>query len=137
MTEENRRGFLKVVEEERRRIRELMVYDNPVVPMPCVRDEHGKINYQSVKALFLKINEELDELKEAVCGYHGAQVDFDENVMHESTLIGVDDKKKIAEEAADTITAITTMLDALGINAGMRAYAQRRVNEKNQERGRL
>lgn len=108
-----------------------------VAPMPVVRDESGKTNYQSVKALFLKINEELDELKEAVCGYNGAQVAFDDNVMREGAIIGISDKERIAEEACDTITAITTLLEALGINAGMRVDAQQRVNDKNRKRGRL
>jgi len=95
----------------------------PVRPLPCVRDEHGEIKEQTVKELFAKIDEELNELKEVVyCRPH----------LHD-----IDDKKHIAEEAADTITAITTMLDALGIDAEMRDEAQRRVNEKNRSRGRI
>lgn len=39
--------------------------------------------------------------------------------------------------AADTITSITTMLEALGIDEEMRDEAQRRVNEKNRKRGRI
>jgi NTP pyrophosphatase (non-canonical NTP hydrolase) len=92
-----------------------------VRPLPCVRDEHGEIKEQTVKQLLQKINEELDELKQALF-IRKYFLDMDEHV---------------AEEAADTITAITTMLEALGIDAEMRDEAQRRVNEKNRERGRL
>lgn len=106
------------------------VYE-PVRPLPCVRDEHGEIENQRLKALFSKINEELDELKEVIlvnnclngktgCYSHGTELET-----------------RIAEEAADTITAITTMLEAFGIDAEMRDEAIRLVNAKNRERGRL
>lgn len=107
-----------------------------VYPIPCVRDEHGAIKEQTVKRLFDKINEELDELKAAVLSafYSLDVVPSDrpdlKNVNH-------DDLPHIAEEAADAITAITTMLEALGIDAEMRNETQRRVNKKNMERGRL
>ena len=94
-----------------------------VRPLPCVRDEHGEIKGQTVKRLLAKINEELDELKHAV---------FFSDSLPENQLIGA-----VAEEAADTITAITTLCEALSIDAEMRNEAQRRVNEKNRERGRL
>jgi len=97
--------------------------DSPVRPFPCVRDEHGEIREQTVKRLLAKIDEELNELKQAV---------FLADSLPHGQLIGA-----VAEEAADTITAITTMLEALGIDAEMRNEAQRRVNEKNRERGRL
>ncbi len=90
-------------------------------PLPCVRDEHGEANEQSVKVLFSKIDEELYELKEEV-------------ILYSHFL---SDSERIAEEAADTITAITTMLEALGIDAEMRDEAQRMVNAKNRERKRL
>ena len=50
---------------------------------------------------------------------------------------GETETEELAEEAADTITAITSMLEAFGIDAEMRDEAQRRVNSKNRERGRL
>lgn len=92
-----------------------------VRPLPCVRDEHGAIKEQTVKSLLAKINEELDELKQALV-VRKYFLDMDEHV---------------AEEAADTITAITTLEEALGIDAEMRDAAQRRVNEKNRKRARL
>lgn len=93
----------------------------PVHPIPCVRDEHGAIKGQTVKQLLQKINEEMDELKQALF-IRKYFLDMDEHV---------------AEEAADVKTAITTLEEALGIDVAMRNEAQRKVNEKNRERGRL
>lgn len=100
-------------------------------PLPCVRDERGEIKEQSViKLLIGKINEELDELKESI-------IILESKKRFASVEIVVEQKECVAEEAADTITAITTMLEALGIGAEMRDEAQRRVNAKNRERNRL
>ena len=104
-----------------------------VRPLPCVCDERGAINKQTVKQHFAKINEELDELKAAVL----REVTTRNNLDDLSDGVDDDTDTDIAEEAADTITAITTMLEALGIDAEMRDEAQRRVNEKNRSRGRL
>jgi NTP pyrophosphatase (non-canonical NTP hydrolase) len=105
----------------------------PIRPLPCVRDEHGEMREQTVKQLFAKINGELDELKESML--FGAEIGLSYKAGHDAWYPG--EKQRIAEEAADTITAITTMLEALGIDAEMRDEAQRRVNNKNRERGRL
>ena len=110
-----------------------MGMDVPVRPLPCVRDEHGEMNEQTAKRLLAKIDEELNELKEAVF----RSEEYDNGLWEFSNPIHEFEKKPIAEEAADTITAITTMLEALGIDAEMRDEAQRRVNERNRERGRL
>lgn len=96
-----------------------------VSPIPCVRDEHGEIREQNIKMLFAKINEELDELKEGIFIYSSRSTMYDGELFD------------IAEEATDTITAITTLCFALGIGAEMRDEAQRKVNEKNRKRGRL
>lgn len=105
-------------------------------PLPCVRDEHGAIKEQTVKQLFAKIDEELDELKAAVLSvFYGLNVVPSDRPDLKN--IGDDEMPLIASEAADTITAITTMLEALGIDAKMRDEAQRRVNNRNRERGRL
>ena len=103
--------------------------DSPVRPLPCVRDEHGEIREKSRKQLFAKVFEELYEFIERVIGIQETAVVLHEFNSHEKFLI--------AEEAADTITAITTMLEALGIGVEMRDEAIRRVNAKNKERGRL
>lgn len=110
-----------------------------VRPLPCVRDEHGEIKEQPIKGLLRKINDEFDELKEAILGKNYAQLGL---LMCAGGSTKVprmldEDARHIAEEAADTITAITTLLEALGIDAEMRDEAQRRVNAKNRERKRL
>ena len=87
-----------------------------VRPIPCVRDERGLIKKQPLKVLLAKIDEEMNEFKEAIIDGNAAP---------------------IAEEAADTITAITTLLEGLGFTLEMRDEAQRRVNAKNRERNRL
>lgn len=114
----------------------------PIRPLPCVRDEHGAIKEQTVKALLSKINEELDELKFEITT---CLTSLDTNITKEPNAEWVYDtfvKNRargyiVAEEATDTITAITTLLEALGIDAEMRDEAQRKVNAKNRERGRL
>ena len=104
-------------------------------PFPCVRDEHGNIREQTVKALLGKIDEELNELKESI--FLGAERHMSVSSAYCRKTMYAEEKEMIAEEAADTITAITTLLEALGIDAEMRDAAQRRVNAKNLERGRL
>ena len=106
----------------------------PSPPLPCVRDEHGEIKEQTVKQLFAKINEEMDELKAVVLIAKGLDSRLGEEMIDDTER---DVRRWIAEEAADTITAITTLCEALGISAEMRDGAQRRVNEKNRKRGRL
>lgn len=103
-----------------------------VRPMPCVCDEHGEIREQTVKQLLAKIDEELNELKWEL-GLHPVDFTACEFAEHLRPV----ERMIIAEEAADTITAITTMLVALGIYAKIRDDAQERVNQKNFERARL
>ena len=102
-------------------------------PLPCVRDEHGEIKRQTVKQLFSKIDEELNEFKAAVLLEATVRNDLRELAN------GVDDDTDtdIADEAADVITAITSLEEALDVDAEMRDEAQRRVNAKNRERNRL
>ena len=80
-----------------------------VRPLACLRDERGEIREQTVKALFAKIDEELNELKDSVV--YGVDSGRLLSVAKDKTFC----PEYIAEEAADTITAITTMLEALGI----------------------
>ena len=95
-----------------------------ILPTPCTVG----FDDWTVKQWFGKINEELDELKEAVNLELGTNV---HNARHQVPVLAV------AEEAADTITAITSMLEAMGIDENMRQKAQRNVNERNAERKRL
>lgn len=135
LTDEQIKQWQDANERERSHIH--MEPDSPVRPLPCVRDEHGEIREQPIKALLTKIDEELNELKEEIYGYLGYLTYSSDKSANE--LLKTEDGVPftIDEEAADTITAITTMLEALGIDAEMRDEAQRRVNEKNRERGRL
>ena len=112
---------------------EIKEKSNNVRPIPCVRDEHGEIKEQSVKQLIGKVNEELDELKEAIILYGNDK----KSIFIYPQEVLKREQERIAEEAADTITSITTLLEALGIGEGMRGEAQLRVNKKNRERGRL
>ncbi len=113
-----------------------------VRPLSCVRDEHGEVREQTVKQLFAKINEELDKLKFEITT---CLTSLDTNITKEpndewayDTFVRNSARGAIvAEEAADTITAITTLLEALGIGAEMRDEAQRCVNRRNMEQGRL
>lgn len=108
--------------------------EKPVLPIPCTKGFED----WTVKDYFQKINEELDELKEAVGSpliatprelYSVTWSDFPDRAIEERC-------KKIAEEAADTITAITSMLEAMGIDERQRQAAQMRVNNNNRQRGR-
>ena len=101
--------------------------EKPVLPIPCTK---GFENW-TVKDYFQKINEELDEMKNAILSF-GVDLDCSAGQVHEFVYDDI-----IAEEAADTITAITSMLEAMGIDEQQRQAAQKLVNEHNRERNRL
>ena len=107
-----------------------------VLPTPCT-----KVEKETIKDWFQKINEELDELKAAVLFAATTDGDIDDVPDDYKALMNPLEfeasYREIAEEAADTITAITSMLEAMGIDENMRQDAQRRVNEKNKERRRF
>lgn len=128
-------GEIEVI--PRFRVEQWLEHIKPAVsPLPCVRDEHGAIKEQTVKRLFAKIDEEFDELKAAVLSvFYG--LDVVPSDRPDLKNIGADEMPLIASEAADVKTAITTLEEALGIDAEMRDEAIRRVNAKNRERGRL
>lgn len=112
------------------------LWTDHILPIPCTKGYEEL----TVKEWFQKINEELDELKAAVLaaagsdeGYINMEVDGEE-VRASSHAY---QEEAIADEAADTITAITSMLEAMGIDEEQRQEAQRRVNTKNRERGRF
>ena len=99
--------------------------DGAVLPIPCTKG----FEKWTVKEWFQKVNEELDEMKNAIISFG---VDLDCPMNKVSEFVHDDD---VAREAADTITAITSMLEAMGIDEQMRQDAQRRVNERNREIG--
>ena len=72
----------------------------PVRPLPCVRDEHGEIREQPLKRLTAKIDEELNELKQAIICHQS--FDLPCVVLCKNSTIG----KEIADEAADTIMVV-------------------------------
>jgi len=97
-----------------------------ILPIPCT-----KVEEKTVKDWFQKINEELDEFKDTVMGCRWLPDEV------KALNLYIDEKNKIVEEAADTITAITSMLEAMGIGEDMRQEAQIKVNAKNKARGRF
>ena len=112
-----------VVELQERRQAEA---EKAVLPIPCTK---GFENW-TVKQWLAKINEELDELKEVMLYEYNL-----ESVISDARVkVNVDDL--VAAEASDVITAITSMLEAMGIDEKARQAAQERVNRQNKERGR-
>ena len=101
-----------------------------ILPIPCT-----KVTGKTVKDWFAKIDEELNELKETVLVRFKTCDDADAWAKYSRQA--ETNPGNIAEEAADTITAITSMLEAMGIDEEQRQAAQREVNEKNRERGRF
>lgn len=102
-----------------------------VKPLPCLRDQNGDVREQTVKALLAKIDEEHIELVAEIarhCRFCKTAGEVENDVER---------KRFIAEEAADTVTAITTLCEAIGIDANMRSDAVETVNMKNRARGRL
>lgn len=108
-----------------------------VRPLACLRDEHGEIKEQAVYRLWGKVDEELGEVKAEILSYMPSATMAAYAFTQYKKDARRDAQMRVAEEIADTITALTTLADALGIDAEMRDEAQRRVNEKNRERGRL
>lgn len=100
--------------------------EKAVLPIPCTKGFED----WTVKDYFQKINEELDEVKDAILSI--VELEW----KPEGGTFAENDVNVIAEEAADTITAITSMLEAMGITEHDRQEAQRRVNEHNRQRGR-
>ena len=102
-------------------------------PMPVKRCKNGDgveqdVKEGTVKQWFQKINEELDEFKREILVW---------NSFGCVPTINSVSEQKIKEEAMDTITVIISMLEAMGIDEEQRDEAQRLVNEKNRQRGRL
>jgi len=121
-------GHTDVPKTENRPAIEAQGTHRGILPIPCTVG----FDDRTVKDWFQKVNEELDELKEAVLvGFAGLGSSASDSYCSDGS------KEFVAEEAADTITAITSMLEAMGIGEGTRQEAQRRVNKRNRERGRI
>ena len=107
----------------------------PVAPVPCVKETENT----SIKDLFQKLNEEVDELKVEILKncYFYDDIDDVRSIL-KSYKMDEDIKAthRIAEEGADVCTVVTSLLEAIGIGFEMRQEAQQKVNEHNKERGR-
>ena len=90
-----------------------------ILPIPYIGAKE-----KTVKDWFQTINERLDGLKAEVLGHKilGNRVDME--------TIPNTFKEYIAESATETITAITSMLEAMGIDEKMRQEAQKLTNKK-------
>lgn len=107
----------------------------PVAPVPCVKETENT----SIKDLFQKLNEEVDELKAEILKncYFDDGIDDVRSILKSYKMDeDIEAMQRIAEEAADVCTVVTSLLEAIGIGFEMRQEAQRRVNEHNKERGR-
>jgi NTP pyrophosphatase (non-canonical NTP hydrolase) len=82
-----------------------------------------QLNKCTVKEWMSSINEEVTELHEAIISYEASNDGRDFN--------------NFVEEATDVITVITSMLAACECTEEDRMDAQRKVNLKNEKRGRL
>lgn len=107
----------------------------PVAPVTCVKETENT----SIKDLFQKLNEEVDELKAEILKncYFDDGIDDVRSILKSYKMDeDIEAMQRIAEEAADVCTVVTSLLEAIGIGFEMRQEAQRRVNEHNHERGR-
>lgn len=104
-------------------------------PRPCVRVKDVAILDMRVKDLWQKINEELDELKDAMSAGGGPS----DSVRDARFLLAdcAEDLRDIADEYADVVIAATSAVHALGVTEVMRTEAMQRANARNEERGRL
>lgn len=96
-------------------------------PIPCTKN----MPQVTVKDWFAKLDEETNELKEAVL-----RVATIHTQIAKLKGIGRADKARIAEEGADVATVIASMEDLMDIDGDARANAQLYVNQHNKERGR-
>ena len=107
----------------------------PVAPVPCVKETENT----SLKDLFQKLNEEVDELKVEILKncYFDDGIDDVRSILKSYKMDeDIEAMQRIAEEGADVCTVVTSLLEAIGIGFEMRQEAQRRVNKHNHERGR-
>ena len=104
-----------------------------VVPKPCVRG----IDMRTMKKLFLKLDEEVDEFKAELFQYMDGLDDGPETVEHVLNGEPAQHAFRIAEEGADVATMIATICNAIGVDEKTRFEAQAYVNKHNHERGRL
>lgn len=105
----------------------------PVVPKPCVRG----IDMRTMKALLLKLDEEIDEFKFEIMQEMGGLDDGPDDVRQMVEGLEEHVAFSIAEEGADVATIVATICNAIGVDEKTRFEAQAYVNKHNHERGRL
>ena len=104
-----------------------------VVPKPCVRG----IDMRTMKALLLKLDEEIDEFKFEIMQEMGGLDDGPDDVMQMVESLEEHVAFRIAEEGADVATIVATICNAIGVDEKTRLEAQAYVNKHNHERGRF
>ena len=104
-----------------------------VVPKPCVRG----IDMRTMKKLFLKLDEEIDEFKFEIMQEMGGLDDGPDDVRQMVEGLEEHVAFRIAEEGADVATIVATICNAVGVDEKTRFEAQAYVNKHNHERGRL
>ena len=104
-----------------------------VVPKPCVRG----IDMRTMKALLLKLDEEIDEFKFEIMQEMGGLDDGPDDVRQMVEGLEEHVAFRIAEEGADVATIVATICNAVGVDDKTRFEAQAYVNKHNHERGRL
>ena len=105
----------------------------PVVPKPCVRG----IDMRTMKALLLKLDEEIDEFKFEIMQEMGGLDDGPDDVRQMVEGLEEHVAFRIAEEVSDVATIVATICNAIGVDEKTRFEAQAYVNKHNHERGRL
>ena len=94
-----------------------------IKPQPCTKFRNAE-TIEWVAKLAEETSEVVQEAK-----------DMDECVQLEERLSAAHAKDRLAEELTDVITLCTSWLHALGYDEYLRGEVQKRVNEKNRERG--
>lgn len=128
-----------------------------VKPIPCIY-----VKEKTIRDWFAKLDSEVNEFKEAVLqGYLSLNRQADAGMVQGLSIMGqsIDkvsvfdfvqvardfdrqkayeqaQKWRIAEERADVVTVLTSMMRALGIDDKTVQEAQERVNQSNHRKGR-
>lgn len=121
--------FIQVTNEM---IRQMEHDDFPVRPLPCVRANGKTFEKTTLREWLAKLHEEMTEMEEkafVICGL--------DDYPQKEKLHGTHIETEFALECADVATVLASMQEAFGIDLEARNEAQRRVNAKNIERGRL
>lgn len=94
-------------------------------PIPCIY-----VSERTIRDWFAKLDSEVNEFKEAVLRRHkDMNADLSDGVNN-SYL-----EQRIAEERADVVTVLTSMLRAAGISDDVVRQAQEQVNRSNHIKG--